>query len=46
MFIPLGKKPKALAGTRGMIEGDPERFNQRDTAFNIAHVRGVRSRGR
>lgn len=40
MFIPLGKKPKALAGTRGMIEGNPERFNQRDTAFNIAHVGG------
>ncbi len=40
MFIPLGKNPKALAGTRGMIAGDPERFDQRDTAFNIAHVGG------
>ena len=31
---------QALKGTRGMLEGHPERFNQKDTAFNIAHVGG------
>jgi reductive dehalogenase len=40
MFIPLGRNPKALLGTRGMAEGRPEKFNQKDTAFSIAHVGG------
>ncbi len=40
MFIPIGRNPKALEGTRGMIEGAPEKFNQKDTAFNVAHVGG------
>jgi len=40
IFIPLGRNPKALSGTKGMKEGKPERFNQKDTAFNIAHVGG------
>ncbi len=40
VFIPIGKNPKALEGTRGMLEGEPERFNQKDTAFNVAHVGG------
>jgi reductive dehalogenase len=40
MFVPLGRRPEALNGTEGMREGDPERFNQKDTAFNIAHVGG------
>lgn len=40
MFIPLGRNPKALLGTKGMAESKPEKFNQRDTVFNIAHVGG------
>jgi reductive dehalogenase len=40
MFIPLGRNPEALSGTKGMKDGSPERFNQKDTAFNIAHVGG------
>ena len=40
MFIPIGRNPKALEGTRGMIEGEPETFNQKNTAFNVAHVGG------
>jgi reductive dehalogenase len=40
MFVPLGRNPKASEGTKGMIEGQPERFNQKDTAFSIAHVGG------
>ena len=40
MFIPLGRRLKALTGTDGMREEEPERFNQKDTAFNIAHVGG------
>lgn len=40
MFIPLGRNPDALSGTEGMAEGEPEKFNQKDTAFNIAHVGG------
>ena len=40
MFIPLGRNKKALSGTKGMKEGNAERFNQKDTAFNIAHVGG------
>lgn len=40
MFLPLGRRPEALAGTAGMKEGEEERFNQKDTAFNIAHVGG------
>lgn len=40
MFIPLGRNPKALEGTKGMLEGNTERFNQKDSAFNVAHVGG------
>ena len=40
MFLPIGRNPKALEGTRGMLEGEPEKFNQKDTAFNVAHVGG------
>jgi len=39
-LIPLGRNPKALSGTKEMAEDKPERFNQKDTAFNIAHVGG------
>ena len=40
ILIPIGRRPGALAGTAGMAEGTGERFNQKDTAFNIAHVGG------
>jgi reductive dehalogenase len=40
MFVPIGRRPEALKGTEGMRAGDPEKFNQKDTAFNIAHVGG------
>ena len=40
MFVPIGRRPVALKGTEGMRVGDPEKFNQKDTAFNIAHVGG------
>ena len=40
LFMPIGRNPKALEGTKGMFEGESERFNQKDTAFNIAHVGG------
>ncbi len=40
MFLPIGRRPEALKGTDGMRAGEPERFNQKDTAFNIAHVGG------
>jgi len=40
LFLPLGRNPKALQGTLGLKEDRPERFNQKDTAFNIAHVGG------
>ena len=40
MFVPIGRRPEALKGTEGMRQGDPERFNQKETAFNIAHVGG------
>ena len=40
MFVPIGRRPEALKGTEGMRSGDPEKFNQKDTAFNIAHVGG------
>lgn len=40
LFLPIGRRPKALRGTAGMKEGDGERFNQKGTAFNIAHVGG------
>lgn len=40
MFIPMGRNRVALSGTRGMAEGESEKFNQKDTAFNIAHVGG------
>jgi len=40
MFLPLGRNPKALSGTKGMAEGQPEKFNQKDTAFSVAHVGG------
>ncbi len=39
-FLPLGKRRQALSGTHGMREGPPERFNQKETIFNIAHVGG------
>jgi len=40
LFLPLGRNPKALFGTEAMREGASEKFNQKDTAFNIAHVGG------
>lgn len=40
LFLPLGRNRQALSGTRGMAQGPPERFNQKDTAFNRAHVGG------
>ena len=40
MFLPLGRRPQALLGTKGMKEGEPRRFNQKDTAFSVAHVGG------
>lgn len=40
MFIPLGRRPEALSGTKGMAEGGQEKFNQKDTVFNVAHVGG------
>jgi len=40
MFLPIGRRPAALKGTDGMQEEASERFNQKDTAFNIAHVGG------
>ena len=40
MFLPIGRRAEALAGTKGMKAGEGERFNQKDTAFNIAHVGG------
>ncbi len=39
-FLPLGRNRQALAGTQGMREGNQEKFNQKDTAFNVAHVGG------
>ena len=39
LFVPLGRR-KALSGTKGMAAGPPERINQKDTAFSIAHVGG------
>jgi reductive dehalogenase len=40
IFLPVGKRPEALRGTEGMKTGKGERFNQKETAFNIAHVGG------
>ena len=40
MFVPIGRNPKALEGTKGMIKGETETFNQKDTVFNVAHVGG------
>jgi reductive dehalogenase len=40
MFLPLGRNPQALKGTKGMAQGQPEKINQKDTAFSIAHVGG------
>lgn len=40
MFIPLGRNPKAILGTEGMADGKSEKFNQKDTAFSLAHVGG------
>jgi reductive dehalogenase len=40
MFLPIGRRPAALKGTDGMRAEASERFNQKDTAFNIAHVGG------
>ncbi len=42
-FLPLGRRPHALSGTTGMREGDQERFDQKETIFNIAHVGGFGS---
>jgi len=40
LFLPIGRRPEALFGTAGMKVGKAEQFNQKDTAFNIAHVGG------
>lgn len=40
MFVPRGRSPRALSGTQGMVESAPGKFNQKDTAFNVAHVGG------
>ncbi|MBM4330678.1 MAG: 4Fe-4S dicluster domain-containing protein [Deltaproteobacteria bacterium] len=40
IFLPLGRNPQALKGTEGMARGKAEKFNQKDTAFSIAHVGG------
>ena len=40
MFIPLGRNPRALLGTKAMAQGKPEKFDQKNTAFSIAHVGG------
>ena len=40
LFLPIGRRRKALSGTAGMKAGEGERFNQKGTAFNIAHVGG------
>ena len=40
LFLPIGRRPHVLAGTSGMKEGTQEQFNQKDTAFNVAHVGG------
>lgn len=40
MFVPLGRNPKALEGTKGMLVGEAEKLSQKDTAFSIAHVGG------
>ena len=42
LFLPIGRRPHVLAGTAGMkVDGqDQEQFNQKDTAFNVAHVGG------
>ncbi len=39
-FVPIGRNPRARLGTRGLAQGQPQRFNQKDTAFSIAHVGG------
>jgi hypothetical protein len=40
LFIPLGRNRRAALGTKGMAVGNPEKFNQKETAFSIAHVGG------
>ncbi len=40
VLIPSGRNSAALSGTKGMIKGRTEKFNQKGTAFNIAHVGG------
>ena len=40
LLVPLGRNQQALSGTKGMAAGPPERINQKDTAFSIAHVGG------
>ncbi len=40
LFLPLGRRPQALLGTKGMKDGESKRFNQKDTAFSVAHVGG------
>jgi len=39
-FIPSGRNPSAFFGTKSMIKEATKKFNQKDTAFNIAHVGG------
>ena len=40
LFLPTGRRPSSLLGTAGLKEGVGEKFNQKNTAFNLAHVGG------
>ena len=40
LFLPIGRRPQSLLGTAGLKEGEAEQFNQKNTAFNKAHVGG------
>lgn len=40
LFVPCGRNRKALLGTAGMRVEATEKFNQKETVFNIAHVGG------
>ncbi len=40
LFLPIGRRPQSLLGTEGLREAETEQFNQKDTAFNKAHVGG------
>jgi len=33
LYLPLGRDPLALKGTRGLVAGSPERFDERETVF-------------